>query len=108
MRDIKKERDATLFKERLAQISPRHRQHEIVVGHHVVIVITLSHHVSHPVSHHVSHPVSHHVQQIGHQPCMVVNPVCGQLNREHDFSLATFAPGSCIVTFRFGPRCGPS
>ena len=45
----------------------------------------------------------HHFQQTGHQPGMVANPTCGQLNRENGifFSLSFFVHE--LVSSRVGP-----
>ena len=43
----------------------------------------------------------HHFQQTGHQPGMVANPACGQLDRENGFFPAPFAPESLVSRDRF-------
>ena len=42
-----------------------------------------------------------HIQQTGHEPDMITNPACGQLNREKYSSLSPFAPENLVSLDRF-------
>ena len=44
----------------------------------------------------------HHFDQTGHQPGVVANSACGQLNREEKNTLSPFAPENLISRFSLG------